>query len=174
MTDAAEMAFAYLPDSATIGATVYPMIKWRPNSYVWELSTDPAIFLYLDPELGAEEFENTVAHELHHVGFRDACSGMTDGLPEHVRSAVSWMGTFAEGWAMLAAAGGPNVHPHAVSSEDRRAVWDANVAKFPETLERMERFFLDVSTRRGLRRVGSIRSAGGWSRPSSESSATTA
>ena len=48
---AARRAFAYLPESAVIRARVYPTIKPRTNSFVFEPRTNPAIFLYLDPNV---------------------------------------------------------------------------------------------------------------------------
>ena len=57
------------PTEAYIHAKVFPVIKPITNSFVFETTTDPAIFLYLDPEESAAKFENTVAHELHHIGY---------------------------------------------------------------------------------------------------------
>ncbi|HEY6060622.1 MAG TPA: DUF5700 domain-containing putative Zn-dependent protease [Gemmatimonadales bacterium] len=148
---AAARALAYLPPEARIRATVYVVIKPRTNSFVFEVRTNPAIFLYLDPARTGPQFENTVAHELHHIGFASV-QGRTDSilaaLPDSVRKAAEWMGAFGEGFAMLAAAGGPDVHPHAVSPPEDRARWDRDVARFNEDLRALERFFLDVMSRR--------------------------
>jgi hypothetical protein len=116
------------------------------NSFVFEVSTDPAIFLYLDPEVTAPKFANTVAHELHHIGYssvKPAKSGL-ENLSPGARTAVEWMGAFGEGFAMLAAAGSPDVHPHAVSPEKERARWDHDVKSFGKDLKTLEKFFLDV------------------------------
>ncbi|HEU0078629.1 MAG TPA: DUF5700 domain-containing putative Zn-dependent protease [Longimicrobiaceae bacterium] len=145
LTAAARRAFAYLPAGATIRAKVYPSIKPRTNSFVWEARTDPAIFLYLDPELPAAKFENTVAHELHHVGVGTVCPADPDTtLPRGLRDALAWMGGFAEGRAVLAAAGGPDVHPHAASSAAERAVWERDMANAERDVRRMEGFFLEL------------------------------
>jgi len=64
LTAAAQRALAYLPARTRLRAKIYPVIKPKTNSFVFELETDPAIFLYLDPELTPAQFENTVAHEL--------------------------------------------------------------------------------------------------------------
>lgn len=45
---------------------------------------------------------------------------------------------------MLAAAGGPDVHPHAVSPPEDRARWDRDVANFARDLVRLDEFFLDI------------------------------
>jgi hypothetical protein len=45
---------------------------------------------------------------------------------------------------MLAAAGSPDVHPHAVSSPEERARWDRDVANFNDDLKKVERFFLNI------------------------------
>ena len=46
---AAKLALAYLPKDANVRAKIYPVIKPRENSFVFDVDTDPAIFLYLDP-----------------------------------------------------------------------------------------------------------------------------
>ncbi len=143
----ASRAFAYLPSDARIRATIYPVIKPQTNSFVFEAQTDPAIFLYLDPTLTAAQFENTVAHELHHIGYASV-AGRGDSaiasLPPGAHVAAQWVGAFGEGFAMLAAAGGPDVHPHAVSPAADRARWDRDMAHFNEDLLRVQAFLLDV------------------------------
>jgi hypothetical protein len=151
LATAADRALRYLPPDARITATVYIVIKPRTNSFVWDLETDPAIFLYLDPAVSRPKFENTVAHELHHIGFASV-GGRTDSilsaLPDSVRAAAEWIGAFGEGFAMLAAAGGPHVHPHAVSPAADRRRWDRDVAHFNRDLRTLEKFFQDVISRR--------------------------
>jgi len=148
---AAARALAYLPAAARIRATVYIMIKPRTNSFVWDVERDPAIFLYLDPGITRAKFENTVAHELHHIGFASV-RGSTDtilaALPDSVRAAAEWIGAFGEGFAMLAAAGGPGIHPHAVSPPADRARWDKDLANFNRDVRTLETFFRDIMTRR--------------------------
>jgi hypothetical protein len=144
---AARRVLAYLPAQARIRAKVFPVIKDQTNSFVFELRNDPTIFLYVDPTLSAEKFENTVAHELHHIGLASVTGEMEAalrGLPERSRAAAEWMGAFGEGMAMLAAAGGPDVHPHAHSSPEDRARWDRDLANFGHDLQSLDRFFLDI------------------------------
>lgn len=145
-TAAARAAFLYLPAHARIRATVYPAIKPRTNSFVFEPRTNPAIFLYLDPAVSAPKFANTMAHELHHLGYANACPDPPPDstVPSGVRAARDWMGGFAEGRAVLAAAGGPDVHPHATSDSAERAVWERDVALVPRDLARLETFYLDL------------------------------
>jgi Putative zinc dependent peptidase (DUF5700) len=143
----AERVLTYLPEQATIRAKVYPIIKPRTNSFVFEMETNPTIFLYLDPAESAAEFENTVAHELHHIGFSSVHSGLDEklhALPANVQPAVEWMSAFGEGFAMLAAAGSPDVHPHAVSPPQERARWDRDMANFNQDLAILQQFFLDI------------------------------
>jgi Putative zinc dependent peptidase (DUF5700) len=45
---------------------------------------------------------------------------------------------------MLAAAGSPDVHPHAVSSPQERARWDRDMANFNQDLATLQQFFLDI------------------------------
>lgn len=148
VSGAAQRALAYLPAGARIRAKIYPVIKPRTNSFVFEAKTDPAIFLYLNPEMTAAQFENTLAHELHHIGYTASClPAMTDalaGLSPQARAAAEWLGPFGEGVAMLAAAGGPDIHPHATSSAEDRARWDRDLASFNEDLKKVEQFFFDI------------------------------
>ncbi len=142
---AARLAQAYLPAGTRIRAALYPVIKPQTNSFVFETGTDPAIFMYLDPNVTRAKLENTLAHELHHIGYASACAGASsEDASEGVRTAMTWAGAFGEGLAMLAAAGGPAVHPHAVSSTRERARWDRDVANVSQDLKRLEAFFLDV------------------------------
>lgn len=58
----------WLPPEAVIHARAFPEIKPRTNSFVWRNEKgDAAIFLYIETQTQAE-FENTVAHECHHIG----------------------------------------------------------------------------------------------------------
>ncbi len=137
----------YLPTQATVRASIYPMVKPRDNTFVFDVRTRPTLFLYLDPAVGAAEFDNTVAHEMHHFGFSslaDAQDARLKALPEAARTAAEWTGAFGEGFAMLAAAGGPDVHPHAASGPKTRARWDADMARHNANLKALEAFFLGV------------------------------
>jgi len=149
LSAAAARALAYLPSGTHIRAKVYPVIKPKTNSFVFELEADPAIFLYLDPDMDSAQFENTVAHELHHIGLAAAClpANETEEFktkPAEARAVLEWAGAFGEGVAMLAAAGGPDVHPHSVSPAPDRERWDKDMANFNEDLKKVEGFFLDV------------------------------
>jgi hypothetical protein len=148
-TRAARLALAYLPKDAVIRAKIYPVIKPRDNSFVFDVAKDPAIFLYLDPAVGREKFENTLAHELHHIGYGSTCprkdvEAQIEKLSPSAKRVIDWIGAFGEGFAMLAAAGGPNVHPHAVSQAEDRARWDKDVANFNEDLKKVEAFFIEL------------------------------
>lgn len=146
---AARRALAYLPASARIRAKVYPVIKPKENSFVFDVKTDPAIFVYLDPKVTPAQLENTMAHELHHIGYGTICpspaaTAEIERLPAGARSAAQWMHAFGEGFAVLAAAGDPEIHPHAVSPAADRERWDRDVARFAEDLREVDRFFLDL------------------------------
>jgi Putative zinc dependent peptidase (DUF5700) len=147
----ARRVLTYLPEQAYIRAKVFPVIKPKTNSFVFETTTDPTIFLYLDPEESAAKFENTVAHELHHIGYSSVRSiaeqKLTD-LPPNLKPAVEWMGAFGEGFAMLAAAGGPDMDPQATSSPTEHARWEHDMANFNQDLDSLQEFFLDVMDQR--------------------------
>ena len=150
LDEVGKVALAYLPEGTALRGSIYPVIKKPTNSFVFELDTDPAIFLYVDPQVGAEKFANTLAHELHHIGGSSAC-GQPSGYEEldpDVRHAVDWLSGFGEGLAMLAAAGGPDEDPQAYSDPEQRATWARNLARFDEDIRRLEAFFLDVASGR--------------------------
>ncbi len=147
LTAAAARSFAYLPPDARIRAKVFPVIKPKTNSFVYEPTTDAAIFLYLNPSETQEQFKNTVAHELHHIGYASVSARFASAiasLPPDAHAAAEWIGAFGEGFAMLAAAGGPDVHPHAVSPPEERARWDRDMAHFGPDLLSVQRFLLDI------------------------------
>ena len=146
---AARRALAYLPPGASIRATVYPVIKPKENSFVADLETDPGIFLAVDPAVPRAKLENTLSHELHHVGYAQSCDAGAE--PERAKPVVAarkWLSAFGEGIALLAAAGGPDVHPHAASPPAERARWDRDVARVDEDFARLISFFDDVSSGR--------------------------
>jgi hypothetical protein len=151
----ARRVLAYLPEQAYIKANVFPVIKPKTNSFVFETATDPAIFLYLDPEESGAKFENTVAHELHHIGYSSVQSLAEEkqkDLPPNVKPAVDWMGAFGEGFAMLAAAGGPDIDPHAASSTQEHARWEHDLANFNQDVSSLQQFFLDIVDQRLTRK----------------------
>jgi hypothetical protein len=144
---AAARILDYLPANAIIRAKVFPVIKPVHNSFVFEPAKDPTIFLYVDPDATAGKFENTIAHELHHIGFASVWPEVEKTLAHlspNAKSAALWMGDFGEGLAMLAAAGGPDVHPHATSNPEDRARWDRDMANFNSDLRTLETFFFDI------------------------------
>lgn len=137
----------YLPEQAHIKAKIFPMINPKTNSFVFETTIHPMIFLYLDPDESAAKFENTVAHALHHIGLASVDAQVTASLkdlPANVKPAVDWMSAFGEGFAMLAAAGGPGVEPQATSSPADRTRWEHDLSEFNQNLTLLQEFFLDV------------------------------
>ena len=153
VTKSAELALAYLPVGARIRAKIYPVIKPRDNSFVFEVKTDPAIFLFLDPGVTQKKFENTLAHELHHIGYGTSCpstetSAAIAKLSEPAQIVLRWISAFGEGYAMLAAAGGPSVHPHEVSKPEERARWDQDIRNFNADVKKVEDFFVRVLDRK--------------------------
>jgi hypothetical protein len=95
------------------------------------------------------EIPDTVAHELHHIGYGSSCpdaktTAAITSRPERVQTVLNWIGAFGEGFAMLAAAGGPEVHPHATSNAEEEAVWDRSIEQYSRDRQQVEAFFLDV------------------------------
>jgi len=145
LTAAAQKALKYLPEGSKIKAKIYPVIKPKTNSFVFESDTDPAIFLYLNTNITREKYENTLAHELHHIGFAGTCSEkvLSDSNKNYV-TMTEWMGAFGEGIAMLAAAGGPDIYPHLYSIAADKERWDSDIKNFPDDIRKLDRFFLNI------------------------------
>ena len=139
----ASRVFAYLPADAKLVATIYPVIKPKPNSFVNFDDHGAAIFVSVDPARSAEDFDNTIAHELHHIGFASIKDAPCSAAPA-ICEARKWSGAFGEGFAMLAAAGGSEIHPHRFSPPADRARWDHDVAAFDADLAKLQAFFTDV------------------------------
>ena len=144
---AAERTFQYLPAGAAIKAAVYPVIKPQKNSFVFEPDTNPSIFLYLDASVSSAQFENTVAHELHHIGLSSLDASYEqriESLPENAHKAALWMGAFGEGMAVLAAAGSPDVPPLAAYPPRDQTAWEVDYERATSDLDDLNQFFLDV------------------------------
>ncbi|HEV7764543.1 MAG TPA: DUF5700 domain-containing putative Zn-dependent protease [Thermoanaerobaculia bacterium] len=154
ISNAAAKALAYLPKSTRLRAKVYPVIKPAKNSFVFDLSGDPAIFIYVEAQ-SREVFAMTIAHELHHVGYAAACP-----VPE---GTSQWIGAFGEGLATLAAAGGPQGIPQ--QRPDVMAEWTKQMAQFDQNFREVEAFLSavekgeltgDAETKRGFELFGIV------------------
>jgi hypothetical protein len=128
LTPAMTRAASYLPAGTPIRARLYPVIKPKTNSFVFQQDSIPGIFIYINPEKSAADLENRVAHELHHIGYSAACPGSVDS---NETPAMQTLGTylhgFGEGLAMLAAAGGPDINAHETSDAASRARWNRDI-----------------------------------------------
>jgi hypothetical protein len=145
VSSAARQALGYLPSGARIVAHLYPEIKPHTNSFVFSPDSIAGIFLYIDPATTPAEFQNTLTHELHHIGLNSVCPSEPDtSLKEPLRTLVYRMGGFGEGFAMLAAAGSPDSNAHYESDSASRNQWDRDVANHEANLRLLETFFLDV------------------------------
>ncbi len=145
---AAARPLVYLPAGTEIRATIFVVIKPKSNSFVFG-QPDPAIFLALDPAVTPAKLSNTLSHELHHIGFATACppgaaQAERETLAPPGQAAIKWLSAFGEGLAMLAAAGGPDIHPHAVSEPSERARWDADMKRADEDLRALDAFFRSI------------------------------
>jgi hypothetical protein len=111
------------------------------NSFVFEVDTDPAIFKYLEPQPRAA-FEQTMSHEMHHVGYGTACPPAGVELGD-----MRWLGAFGEGFATLAAAGGPQNDPQKNGEKGTlQEAWRGEMAKYDENFAKLQSFFLDVTS----------------------------
>jgi Putative zinc dependent peptidase (DUF5700) len=144
---AATRVLQYLPAESVIRTKVFPLIKPFHNSFVFDVDTDPAIFLYIDPSESGASFENTVAHEMHHIGLSSVDKAYEEtiaSLPPAAARVARLMGAFGEGEAMLAAAGGPDIDPVATASQELKDNWARGKREFNEDLGKVSEFFLQV------------------------------
>lgn len=142
---AGALALAYLPEHARLRATIYPLIREQTNSFVHDLGGErPAIFMYVEPGQRPAEVEHVLAHELHHVGLTGACRGTAEDrdLPR------SLLTGFAEGVAVLAAAGGPDADTHPVATPAQREAWALRMASVESDMAAFEAFMDSVFTGR--------------------------
>lgn len=138
---------SWLPPGATIKARVFPLIKPAHNSFVWaKPGESSAIFLYLQKQ-SKDKFENTVAHESHHIGLASLDKQQDTiqaGLPPNIKTAMKWMSAFGEGEAMLAAAGSSDRHPHWEDDALARARWDGDMMHFNNDLQAIQLLLMDI------------------------------
>jgi Putative zinc dependent peptidase (DUF5700) len=144
---AAKRVLQYLPDESVIHTKVFPLIKPLHNSFVFDVDKNSAVFLYVDPAVSVASFENTVAHEMHHIGLSSVDKGYEEKIASLAPAATRvarWMGAFGEGEAMLAAAGGPDGDPVATASQELKDNWARGEREFNEDLGKVSEFFLQV------------------------------
>ena len=137
----------YLPANAVVHAKVFPEIKPMHNSFVFDVGSDPTIFLYLDPTVTRDYFEQTVAHEMHHIGLASTdkeYEKKISSLPAPAKKVAHWMGAFGEGEAMLAAAGGPDIPIHEHATQELRTNWQVGMRDFNQNLAAVNDFFVQV------------------------------
>ncbi len=142
----AAQALQYLPAVARLEAKLFAVIKPRSNSFVYGTSDDAMVFIAIDPAMPSKQIAALMVHELHHVGLfpfeRDDDARQTLRAP--VRRAVGLMRNFREGYAMLAAAGGPDRHPRHFDGTADRLAWDRAMTHFEGDLKAIDHFLLDV------------------------------
>ena len=145
VTAAGERAMRYLPASVKLEATIYPIVREQTNSFVWDLPENPAIFMWVGPDVDREELEMTLVHELHHVGLAGVCVESETSFSAEVEQARGWLSGFAEGLAVLAAAGGPDHPTHPASQTELREAWASRQDSLETDLRRVETFLLDIA-----------------------------
>lgn len=148
MTAIGRHVLQWLPAGATLHARVFPEIKPLPNSFVWSARPDEvrAIFLSVQRQT-SDSFQNTVAHELHHIGLDSLDArqeALQAGMPKQVKLAVKWLSAFGEGEAMLAAAGSTDRHPHWEDDGVARARWDSDLMHFNVDLRSVQDLMLEI------------------------------
>jgi len=143
---AAAQALAYLPANAAIRAHLYLEIKPATNSFVFTGSDSvPSIFLYVRPHETPAQLQNTLSHELHHIGLNAACPDPAyPRASQAERPLLLFLGAFGEGEAMLAAAGSPNVNPHLADDDSIQQRWNRDVSHADADIAELSRFFRDV------------------------------
>jgi hypothetical protein len=148
VTGAVRSAVAYLPEGTPIRATLYFEVKPRRNTFVFKTDSSPSLFVAVDPAVGTGTFTNELAHELHHIGYAAACPSQDDtGSGRPFDRVKMWMGAFGEGWAMLAAAGGPGADPHAADDSVGYRTWNRDYPHVATDMRALDTFFGSVLDR---------------------------
>jgi len=142
---AATRASAYLPKGTELRARMYLEVKPRANSFVFNgVDSVPSIFLAVQPGRTRAQAMNTLTHELHHIGVASACRNAKSvdsaRISPPVATLLEYLSAFGEGRAMLAAAGGPDIHPHAADEDSVRLRWDRDVRRAPEDITELSSF----------------------------------
>lgn len=142
---------AYLPAGSTLAATVYFVIKPRTNSFAYDSKGDAALFIYVHPEYSTKRFADTLAHELFHIGFEQNCpspevQAAVDRLEPGKRRLFDWLSGFGEGFAALAAAGGPDVDPASAAPAAAEPEWRKAESVYGEQMQDLTRFFRGLLT----------------------------
>ncbi|HWP30532.1 MAG TPA: DUF5700 domain-containing putative Zn-dependent protease [Fimbriimonadales bacterium] len=143
---AAQKALAYLPKDTKIKAKVILLIKPQTNSFVWDLQNNPAVMLYLDTTMSPEEFDATITHEFHHIGYANSCPNKEfkewlSKQTEETRNAFMWLSAFGEGFAVLAQSEGKKGNPYGYFRRDVRYAWIRNYANVYRDMKTLEDFF---------------------------------
>jgi Putative zinc dependent peptidase (DUF5700) len=86
---------------------------------------------------------------MHQIGYGSGCptSKAKEEIalaPKNIQNLVDWIGGFGEGFAMLAAAGAPNIHPHKFSKPEDQARWNRDMTNYNSDLKKVEQFFLEI------------------------------
>ncbi len=146
VSSAAARALKYLPEGAALRARLYLEIKPVTNSFVFTgRDSTPSIFLYVDPRVTPAQLENTVTHELHHIGLNAACPDQAFARGTEAEGMLMrFLGAFGEGQAMLAAAGSPDVNPHAANDDTIQSRWNRDVGRANADIAELSGFFSAV------------------------------
>jgi hypothetical protein len=143
--DAGEQALAYLPAGTRIRGTIYPLLRAERNSFVFQPGSDnPAIFMYMDPGETPASLEHTLAHEFHHLGMASGCPPLPDTDDPRLISLYNWTGGFAEGIAVLAAAGSPDADPLPGERFELRQAWAIRQDSVAADMAALGDFFLAI------------------------------
>lgn len=139
----ASQAREYLPKNTKIESTIVPLIKPSANSFAYPVEGKIVIFLYLDPVFNALKINNTIVHELHHVGlnsvYADYALNLSKLANQRTKNILRFTQPLGEGYAMLAAAGGPNTHPNAHDPK-LRELWDERMNFFERDFKAIDCF----------------------------------
>lgn len=142
-----KQAKAYLPDNCVIDSAIVPVIKPLKNSFVYPIDGKIIVFLYIDSQYNRCKTENTIIHELHHVGlsriYEENSPVLTKESKPSVSQVIQWTQALGEGYAMLAAAGGVDRHPNGHDEELQKA-WDKRMESFEDDFRQVNQFFVDL------------------------------
>jgi len=144
LLDIQKKVMKYLPKKAFFNTTIIPVIKPKKNSFVHRIEGESYLFTSLEPDCLKAKLENKLIHELHHIGLDSVYDPKKyQTLDKNTQKMIEWTNAFGEGFAMLAAVGGPQYHP-VPFDETAKEVWDENIKNFEVDFNQIQRFLFSI------------------------------
>ena len=144
LLDIQKKVMKYLPKKAFFNTTIIPVIKPKKNSFVHRIEGESYLFISLEKDCSKAKLENKLIHELHHIGLDSVYDPKKyQSLDKNSQKMIEWTNAFGEGFAMLAAVGGPQYHP-VPFDEKAKEVWDEKIKNFEVDFKKIQKFLFHI------------------------------